>query len=58
METAKGLLQATRASLVEVAKKSGFSTAALLNVAFKREVGMPPGVYRRRMREANAGAND
>ena len=58
VETAKGLLQATRASLVEVAKKSGFSNAALLNVAFKREVGMPPGVYRRRVRGAIAGAND
>ena len=58
VETAKGLLGATRASLVEVAKKSGFSNAALLNVAFKREVGMPPGVYRRRTREASAGASD
>ncbi|MEO8185085.1 MAG: substrate-binding domain-containing protein [Deltaproteobacteria bacterium] len=58
VEIAKVLLQTTRASLVEVAKKSGFSNAALLNVAFKRELGMPPGVYRRRVLETIAAAND
>jgi LacI family transcriptional regulator len=58
VETAKGLLRTTRTSLVEIAKQSGFSNAALLSIAFKREVGMPPGVYRRRVHEALAGAND
>jgi LacI family transcriptional regulator len=58
VETAKGLLQTTRASLLDIAKQSGFSNAALLSVAFKREVGMPPGSYRRRVHGALAGAND
>jgi len=49
VETAKGLLGTSRASLADVAKRSGFSTAALLSVAFKREVGMTPGAYRRRV---------
>jgi LacI family transcriptional regulator len=57
VEMAKKLLRASRAGLVEIAKQSGFSNAALLNVAFKREVGIPPGVYRRRVTETLA-AND
>jgi LacI family transcriptional regulator len=51
------LLQTTRASLPDIAKQSGFSNAALLSVAFKREVGIPPGIYRRRVHEAFAGTN-
>lgn len=50
VESAKVLLETTRASLVEVAKRSGFTNAALLSVAFQRELGMPPGSYRRRVR--------
>jgi LacI family transcriptional regulator len=57
VERAKGLLQTTRASLPDIAKQSGFSNAALLSVAFKREVGIPPGIYRRRVHEAFAGTN-
>jgi LacI family transcriptional regulator len=48
VEAAKELLQTTRADLNEVAKRSGFGNAGLLNIAFRRELGMPPGVYRRR----------
>ncbi len=58
VETAKKLLAMSGAGLVEIAQQSGFSNAALLSVAFKREVGMPPGVYRRRARETLAVAND
>lgn len=58
VETAKRLLGMSGAGLVEIAKQSGFSNAALLSVAFKREVGMPPGVYRRRARETLAAATD
>jgi LacI family transcriptional regulator len=58
VETAKKLLRTSRAGLVEIAKQSGFSNAALLSVAFRREVGMPPGVYRRRVHETLASAND
>lgn len=52
VEVAKGLLQGTSASLVEVAQRSGFTSAALLNVAFQLELGMTPGAYRRRARQA------
>jgi LacI family transcriptional regulator len=49
VDTAKELLQTTRAGLSEVAKRSGFSSAALLSAAFQRELGIPPGAYRRRV---------
>jgi LacI family transcriptional regulator len=49
VDAAKELLQTTRVGLSEVAKRSGFSSAALLSVAFQRELGMPPGAYRRRV---------
>jgi LacI family transcriptional regulator len=52
VEKAKALLKATQAPLPEVAKRSGFTNAALLSVAFQRELGMPPGVFRRRARRA------
>jgi LacI family transcriptional regulator len=58
VELATRLLRTTRASLVDVAKQSGFSNAALLSVAFKRELGMPPGVYRRRARESLGDEKD
>jgi LacI family transcriptional regulator len=58
VELAKELLRTTCADLAEVAKRSGFSTAALLSVAFQRELGMPPGVYRRRLKQALASASD
>jgi LacI family transcriptional regulator len=51
VEAAKELLGSTHVGLPEVAKRSGFTNAALLSVAFQRELGMPPGVYRRRVRE-------
>src|SRR6185503_17865591 len=50
VEAARHLLATTRAKLPEIAKKSGFTNAGLLNSAFVREIGMPPGVYRRRLR--------
>lgn len=58
VEAARQLLGTTVAGLVEVAKRSGFTTAALLNVAFRRELGMPPGVYRRRVRQELSGAGE
>jgi LacI family transcriptional regulator len=51
VEAAKSLLHTTRAPLADVAKRSGFSTAALLSVAFRRELGVSPGLYRRRIRQ-------
>lgn len=49
VDAAKHLLAVTRAGMTEVAKRSGFTSASLLNVAFRRETGMPPGAYRRRV---------
>jgi LacI family transcriptional regulator len=49
VEVAKQLLSMTRHRLPLIAKLSGFSTAALLSVAFRREVGLPPGAYRRQV---------
>lgn len=49
VEAARHLLTTSSANLGEIAKRSGFTSASLLNVAFRREIGMPPGVYRRRV---------
>jgi LacI family transcriptional regulator len=51
VETAKHWLATTRAAMTEVAKRSGFTNASLLNVAFRREIGMPPGAYRHRVQK-------
>jgi len=57
VDAAKRLLETSRASLSEIAKLSGFTTPALLTVAFQREVGTTPGVYRRRAQRALTGAD-
>lgn len=49
VESAKRLLEASRSSLGVIAKQAGFKTASLLTAAFRRETGMTPGVYRRRV---------
>ena len=48
VEIARNLLSTTALPLPEIAEKSGFTNATLLSVTFRREVGIPPGVYRRR----------
>jgi len=50
VEIAKRRLEVSDASMTQVARSSGFTNAALLSVAFQRDVGMPPSVYRRRFR--------
>jgi LacI family transcriptional regulator len=50
VEVARRLLSTTELPLPEIAKRSGFTNPALLSVAFRREVGMPPGAYRRSAR--------
>ena len=50
VDIAKRLLSTTNLALPQVARQSGFSSAALLSVAFRREMGTPPGAYRRRFR--------
>jgi LacI family transcriptional regulator len=49
VEAAKELLTTTNLTLPEIASRSGFTNSALLNHAFRREVGLPPGEYRRRV---------
>jgi LacI family transcriptional regulator len=49
VEAAKRLLSATHLALPEIAKRSGFTNPALLGIAFRREVGLPPGAYRKRL---------
>jgi LacI family transcriptional regulator len=48
IELAKRLLSTTRLDLSRIARQSGFTSAALLSVAFRNETGVPPGAFRRR----------
>ncbi len=50
VERAKHLLAMTDLPLRDVASKSGFTTPALLSVAFRRETRTTPGAFRRRAR--------
>ncbi|MGE3244142.1 MAG: substrate-binding domain-containing protein, partial [Pirellulales bacterium] len=45
----KRLLQETPLSLEKVAELTGYCSAAHMSVAFRRELGMPPGEFRRRV---------
>jgi len=58
VELARQLLSTSDATLPEIAKRSGFTNAALLSVAFRRELGVPPGVYRRSARSLQAASRD
>lgn len=58
VELAKRLLGTTKISLSEVAQRSGFTSASLLNAAFQREVGTPPGAYRRRVQKRHGKPDD
>jgi len=51
VEAAKQWLATTNSSMADVAKRSGFTSASLLNVAFRRELGMAPGAYRRQVQK-------
>jgi len=51
VEAAKHWLATTDASMAEVAKRSGFTSASLLSVAFGRELRMSPGAYRRQVQK-------
>ncbi|HTV24771.1 MAG TPA: substrate-binding domain-containing protein, partial [Polyangiaceae bacterium] len=55
VEVARRLLSTTDLPLSQVAKSSGFTNVALLSVAFRREVGVPPGAYRRTARGVGTG---
>jgi LacI family transcriptional regulator, galactose operon repressor len=47
VEVARRLLSTTELPLNEIANRSGFTNPALLSVAFRREIGVPPGAFRR-----------
>jgi LacI family transcriptional regulator len=50
VDMAKRVLSTTDLPLPTIASQCGFSSAALLSVAFQAATGMPPGAYRRRLR--------
>lgn len=52
VDVARRLLETTQNDLTEIARRSGFSNATLLNLAFQRELQTAPGAYRRRMLKA------
>jgi LacI family transcriptional regulator len=58
VDVAKRLLATTRTDLREIAKQCGFTNAALLNAAFRRELGTTPGAYRRRMQKERTLEDD
>jgi LacI family transcriptional regulator len=49
----KRLLQETNLPLEKVAELTGYCGAAHMSVAFRRELGMPPGEFRRRTARPN-----
>jgi LacI family transcriptional regulator len=53
VETAQRLLSTTGHHLAQIAKLCGFTNEALLSVAFRRELGLPPGAYRRRVQRSS-----
>jgi LacI family transcriptional regulator len=55
VELAKGLLETSDTALTQIAQECGFTNAALLSTAFQRELGIPPGLYRRRLQQQLSG---
>lgn len=53
MDKVKTLLSQTKLSLEKIAELAGFQHTNYLSMAFKREVGMKPGEYRRRLTRGN-----
>ncbi len=55
MQLASGLLRDTSAKLVEISLAVGYESEAAFSRAFKREVGVSPGAWRRRAAPVAAG---
>jgi len=53
LEIASGLLAEGSANLARVANEIGYESEAAFSRAFKKMVGMPPSVRRRRVRAEN-----
>jgi AraC-like DNA-binding protein len=51
LQLAARLLQTTQKSVLEVALDAGYESEAAFNRAFKREFGLPPGQYRKKLAE-------
>jgi AraC-like DNA-binding protein len=49
MQLAARLLQTTRKTVIELALDVGYESEAAFNRAFKREFGLPPAQYRKRL---------
>jgi len=47
LSLAQTLLRETSESLTEIALSVGYKTQSAFTMAFKRQLGMPPGVYRK-----------
>ena len=47
MQLAAGLLRDTTAKVIDVALRIGYDSEAAFSRAFKREVGVAPGAWRR-----------
>jgi len=56
MQLAAGLLRDTSAKLIDVAMQVGYDSEAAFSRAFKREVGVAPGAWRRGARDAASPA--
>jgi LacI family transcriptional regulator len=48
---ARELLSSTELDMPQIAQRSGFTNPSIMSVAFTREVGQPPSVYRRTARK-------
>ncbi len=54
MSTAARLLRSNQLALVEIAERVGYESEVAFNKAFKRQVGVAPGAYRRQLQQAVA----
>jgi AraC-like DNA-binding protein len=55
MMKAAELLERTDATLEEIAERIGYGSEAAFSTAFKREMGMAPGGYRRKQNKSRLG---
>ncbi len=55
LQLAARLLETTRETVLQVASEVGYNSEAAFNRAFKREFGIPPGQFRKRMSRSDRG---
>jgi len=56
MHKASALLREGRMSLAQIAALVGYESEAAFNKAFRREIGVPPGTYRRHVQALSQGS--